>query len=72
MLIGCETCDAPCDALVVCLAGTETAAREPDPTARAGTLIGSVETVARWALVEVPLAALEIGMCGGGSVEAKG
>jgi len=72
MLIGCESWDAPCDALGVGIAGTETATRELDPTAIAGALIGSVEPVARRALAEVPLAALEIGMCGGGSVGAKG
>ena len=61
MLIGCESWDAPCDALGVGIAGTETATRELDPTAIAGALIGSVEPVARRALADVPFAALVVG-----------
>ena len=71
MLIGCETWDAPCNALGVCLAGTEPATRELDPAARAGSLIGSVEPVARRALAEVPFAPLVVGGGGGGIVGAK-
>ena len=71
MLIGCETWDAPCNALGVCLAGTETATRELDPAARAGSLIGSVEPVARRALAEVPFAPLKVGVERGGIVGAK-
>ena len=62
MLIGCESWDAPCNALGVGLAGTETATRELDPAARAGSLIGSVEPVARRALAEVPFAPLMVGV----------
>ena len=70
MLNGCESWDAPCNALGVCLTGTETATRELDPTARAGSLIGSVEPVARRALAEVPFAPLVVGGGGGGILRA--
>ena len=65
-MIGCESWDARdalgvcCDALGVCIAGTEWAPRELDPTARAGSLIGSEEPVARRDLAEFPFAPLVV------------
>jgi len=55
-MMGCGSWDAPCGVLEVCTAGTESATRELDPTARVGSLNDSVETVARRALAEVPVA----------------
>ena len=46
------------------------AARELDPTTRAGSSISSVETVARGVLAEAPFAALVVGG-GGCDVGAK-
>ena len=59
-MIGCESWDAPCDALAVCIAGTESVTRDLDPTVRAGSLIGSEEPVARRALAEFPFASLVV------------
>ena len=60
-MIGCETWDAPCDALGVSAAGNETETRELDPTAGVWSLISSVELVARRVLAEFPFAFLVLG-----------
>ena len=69
-MIGCESWDAPCDTLGVCIVGTESATRELAPTARAASLIGSEEPVARRALAEFPFAPLVVGGGGGGILRA--
>ena len=69
-MIGCESWDAPCGVLGVYIAGAESTTRELDPTTRAGSLIGSVEPVARRALAEFPFAPLVVEGGGGGILRA--